>query len=387
MAAGAGGQEKTEKPTAKRLQEARKRGQVARSLDLTNALGLLVAIGALNVTGPALVEGYQALLRDTLVQVGSVDLNQDSVMALFSFLVWRGLLLFMPFAIAAAIVGALAGALQTRFNFAPLALKPDLRKLNPLTGLRNLLALRGLFELVKGVVKMAIIAGVCWMILRSRLPELAGLVGVPPEQILAVLAKLALQLLWGVAVVYVLIGIADYLFQRWQTTKSLMMTKEEVRQESKQTEMSGEIRGHIKRKQRDAAMTRMMADVPKADVVVTNPTHYAVALRYDPDEPAPRVIAKGVDLIALQIKRRAEDAGVVVMENPQVARALYHHCEIGHFIPPELFVAVAEILAYVYRMQGKIGASASAHPQTYTPSMLDQPPQSQPGLEWGEPDR
>jgi flagellar biosynthetic protein FlhB len=232
-------------------------------------------------------------------------------------------------------------------------MKPDVKRLNPITGAKNLFGTRALVETVKGIVKVAVVGAVAYLALVPQLQDLAGLVGTPPAALLPQIAKTALHVVQRAALAYFVIALADYGYQRWKFGKDLKMDKQEVKDEFKQQELPGEVRAAQRRKARELATARMMDDVPTADVVVTNPTHYSVALRYSPDNPAPVVVAKGVDHLAFKIREVARAAGVDVVPDPPLARSLYGIVDVGHAIPEELYQGVAELLAYVYRVNAR----------------------------------
>lgn len=347
-----GGEERTEKPTAKKLQEARRKGQVARSAELTSAVGLTAAMGVLTFAGPAMLDRMRGMLIDGLQGAGtSREMTPEAVMAVATQLGFAALLAVVPVAVAMALVGIVIGGAQTRFNFATGALKPDFKKLNPVKGAKQIFGLQGVFELVKNAVKLAVIAAVAYLVIHSQITELGTMTGLPAEEILPVTAGLVKKLGFSVAGCYLAIALADFAYQKYNTTKQLKMTKYEVRKEMKQGELSGEVKHAIKRRQMEAARRRMMQAVPDADVVITNPTHYAVALAYNADDPAPKVVAKGTDHLAAQIRATADEHDVPIMRDPPLARAVYAACDIDHYVPEELFQGVAQVLAYVYSLK------------------------------------
>jgi flagellar biosynthetic protein FlhB len=231
----------------------------------------------------------------------------------------------------------------------PAGLKPDFKKLNPLTGAKNLFGPNAIAETLKSVAKVSAVGGIVALAVFPKLEELAGLLGMPAAELLPHLAKEVLAIAQRAALAYLVIAAADAIYQRWRFAKQMTMDKQEVKDEHKSTELPPEVRGAIRRRQMQAARARMMADVPTADVVVTNPTHFAVALRYDPEKAAPEVVAKGSDLLAKKIREIAVDSGVPVISDPPLARSLHASVEVGRVIPEELYQAVAQLLAFVYR--------------------------------------
>jgi flagellar biosynthetic protein FlhB len=254
----------------------------------------------------------------------------------------------------------LASVAQVGFHLNGKALKPSLSKLNPFKGLKRLFAPSQAFELGKTLVKTAIIGGVAFWSVWSELPTMGTLVGMSPSRLMTELAHTILVLVLRVAAALVIVAAADYAWQRRKHEKSLKMTRDEVRREHKESDLGPEIKGQMRRRQSELARRRMLSDVPSADVVIVNPTHYAVALRYDGTRPAPELVAKGVDNVALAIRRAAEEAGVTIVHEAPLARALYRDVELGAQIPEELFAAVAQVLAFVLRAAGRLRAVQAA---------------------------
>jgi flagellar biosynthetic protein FlhB len=233
------------------------------------------------------------------------------------------------------------------------AIKPDFKKLNPATGAKNLFGTRAPVEALKSIAKVGVVGAMAASALIPQLRNLAAAVGTPPAALAGLMKANVLGIAERVAIAYIVLGVADYVYQRRRHNKSLKMTKQEVKEEAKSQDLPPEVRGAIRRRQMQAARARMMAAVPQADVVVTNPTHYAVALMYDGNHPAPIVVAKGMDHVAFQIRRIAEENGVPVVPDPPLARSLHAAVEVDQMIPAELYAAVAQVLAFVYRMAGR----------------------------------
>jgi flagellar biosynthesis protein FlhB len=343
-------QGKTEKPTQKQRNKARKEGRVARSIEVNSAAVLLATIAVLMLTAPRLLSRSEAIMSDGLGRAGSPSLASTS--GLHELTMWglHALLVTVaPIAGAAMVAGILASVLQVGVKFTPKSLQPSFAKLNPLAGLKRMFSPSQTVELSKSLAKTGVVAAVAFFAVWPRIPTLGTLVGMPPGAILVQTAGLVSSVALRVALALAVIAALDYAWQRHRHEKSLRMTKEELRKEAKESDVSPELKGALRRRQSEAARRRMMADVPTADVVVVNPTHYAVALRYDGSKVAPEVIAKGVDLLAAAIRRAAEEAGVTIVHEPPLARALYRDVELGHMIPEELFAAVAQVLAFVFR--------------------------------------
>jgi len=344
------GDNRTEQPTGKRRDKARREGQVARSSEVNSAVGLLASITALAVAGPHIFQGLQQMVTRGLAQAGNPTLasrsggGQLGGWVLHSFVSAVG-----PIVLAAAGAGVLASVAQVKLRFTPSLVKPKFSKIDPLKGMKRLFSPSSGVELLKALVKTSIIAGAAFTALWPHLSDLSGLVGIQPTVLVSTLGHLILGVAVRVVAAMVLLAAADYAWQRRRHEKSLKMTKEEVKNEHRQSDLAPEVRGAIRRRQMEAARKRMLADVPTADVVVVNPTHFAVALRYDGSRPAPEVVAKGVDLVAANIRRIAEENDVPIVREAPLARALYAQVEIGQMIPEDFFAAVAQVLAFVFR--------------------------------------
>jgi flagellar biosynthetic protein FlhB len=259
-------------------------------------------------------------------------------------------------ALAALAGGLVANVAQVRPRLNLSVAKPSFERLSPMAGFKRLFGKSAIFETLKAVAKTGLVALVAASALRGRMSELGAIVGMPPAAIMAELGSLVFSVAIRAAGALALLAVIDYVWQRRRHEQSLRMTKEEIKQELRQSDVAPEVRAAIRRRQFQQARKRMMAEVATADVVVTNPTHYAVALRYDGTKPAPEVVAKGVDLVAAAIRREAGEHGVPVLQNPPLARSLYAQVELGQMIPDEFFAAVAEVLAFVYRMAGRRAA-------------------------------
>lgn len=346
------GQDRSEQATGKRLQEAREKGQVARSRELNTAAVTLASAGMFLVIGPTIVGRLANLLRAGLVLDRSEIFDTAAPVIALKHTLLGALALVTPFLLMTAVVAIGASVAVGGWVFSAEALAFDLGKLNPITGIKRLVSLRGLIELLKSLFKFLLLAAAAVGLLWHMSSQFLGLARETPR---AGLAHAASLLGWGflyVSLPLILLAAADIPFQLWEHGRSMKMTKQEVKDEFKDTEGKPEIKRRIRTKQMELARARMMAEVPKADVVVTNPTHYAVALRYDPENMrAPQVVAKGADLIAGQIRKVAAANNVVVMSAPPLARALYYSTEIEQEIPAGLYLAVAQVLAYIYQLK------------------------------------
>jgi flagellar biosynthesis protein FlhB len=347
--------ERTEKPTAKHRKRAREKGQVARSGDLGGSFVLVAGLLALSITGPRIVEAGASSFREILGDIahpgrattaaGLTELMHSAMSTILQAVV--------PIAATCMLTGVLANVAQVGFHPTAQALKPDFKRINPASGLKNLLGPNSVFEAIKAIAKVAVVGVVAALALLPGLTGLASQVGISPAALGVLLGNKAMSIAQHAAFAYVAIGLLDYAWKRHRHERQLKMTKQEVKDENRQYGVSAEVKTALRRRQMQAARARMMAAVPEADVVVTNPTHYAVALRYDGSRAAPEVVAKGKDLIAAQIRRVAEENDVPVVADPPLARSLHASTEIGQVIPQELYEAVARVLAFVYRLASR----------------------------------
>lgn len=344
--------DKTEKATPKRREEARKRGQVAKSTDLNGAVVMIAGLLAISLLAPHTVSVAEGALRDGLANIARPQqlTSAAGLGELFSATLKTFVLGVGPVAGVCLIAGVLANVAQSGIKPATQALVPDPKRLNPAAGFRNVFGMRIVFETAKSLAKVAVVGAIVAQTLIPRLTEVSATVGTNPAALGAMLSKMVFAIAQRAALAYLLIAAVDYAYQRIRHERSLRMSKDEVRQEMKQHSLPAEVKSAQRRRQLQAARARMMAAVPQADVVVVNPTHFAVALKYDGTRPAPECVAKGQDLIALQIRRLAEEHGVPVIEDRPLARSLHAAMEIGQLVPEELFQAVAQVLAYVYRV-------------------------------------
>jgi flagellar biosynthetic protein FlhB len=366
-----GGQEKTERATPKRLEEARKKGQVPRSGELSMAAVCISASVAIYTLGRMAAGQFADFMHDSLSLRPEAALGEGGLWSALSTAGARTLLIVLPI-LGATFCAALAAPIAIGgWNFSAGALVPQFSRLNPASGLARVFSTRGVVELGKGIAKVTVVGVIAWVLLKGLTPQLMGLSSEPVNHAIRHSAALAgyalLVLTCGLAV----IAAVDVPYQIWQHAKDLRMTREEVKEEYKESEGSPETRGRIREAQRALARGRMMQDVPKADVVITNPTHYAVALRYDENKMrAPLVVAKGTELIALRIREVATENGVPIVEAPPLARALHKSVDIGREVPAALYVAVAQVLTYVYQLRAarERGAAPPPPPAVESPA-------------------
>ena len=351
--------EKTEKATPKKRKEAREKGQVARSTDLQGAVVLIAGIVAIGSAGPGLVQRMGDVMRGAIDQMSDPSIVSKQGIGLLMMSAGKATLLAVaPIALACMLAGIASSVGMVGFRPSGKALKPDFRRINPLSGAKNLFGPNALVETGKSIAKVGVVAAIVAVALLPKLPEFGGMVGLSPTDFGSILATDMGSLVKRAAFAYLFIGLADFAWQKRRTEKSMKMDKQEVRDEAKNANLPAEVRSMIRRRQMEASRKRMMANVPTADVVVTNPTHYSVALRYDTSRAdAPEVVAKGKGIIALRIRELAAEHGVPVIPDPPLARGLYASVEIGHLIPEEFFGAVAAVLAFVYRTAARRAAA------------------------------
>jgi len=350
--------DRTEKATPKHRKLAREKGQVARSPDLSGSVVLVAGIAVVGITGPATLQAGAAAFHAILADIANpaAATTGASLNALMRSALSTIALAVAPVAAACIGAGLITGTAQVGLR--PTAIKVDFRRINPVSGARNVFGPNLIFEALKALAKVAVVGLVAAFTLLPGLTGLASIVGISPSSLGSMGGGKALGIAERAAFAYVFIGLVDYGWRRWRNEKELRMTKQEVRDEMRQYGISAEVKAAQRRRQMQAARARMMAAVPDADVVVVNPTHYAVALRYDGTRTAPEVVAKGKELIAAQIRRIAEENDVPVISDPPLARALHASVEVGQMIPQELYAAVARVLAYVYRVAGRRRAAS-----------------------------
>lgn len=353
--------ERTEPPTPRRLEEARKQGMAPRSLELNAAAGLLISALLLQGPGKEMLSALQGSLAESISSFSKASVTPEWLKGQAVQQAMPLLLPFATFAGALLICGVVVTEVQTRFLITPKRLLPDFQRVNPAQGIKRIFSTQGLMELLRAVLKLAIVGWVTYSYLQGHIDQFALLLQTDLltswDQMLSLMSGLALQ----VAGAYFVVAIADFAYQYSRYRNSLRMTRQEVKEDLRRSEGDPFIRSRIRSQQNRLARVRMMAGVPKANVVVTNPTHLAVALEYDNQKMrAPRVVAKGAYRIAERIIAIASEHRIAIVQNVPLAHALYDGVELGQEIPPELYTAMAEVLAYVYRIYGKVPADQPA---------------------------
>jgi flagellar biosynthetic protein FlhB len=346
-------QEKTEPATDKKRADAREKGKVLKSMDVNAALSLMTGLLVLGAGGSLMATQLKSFSITIFAHVASFDLTPTSVAAMVTHALLTVGIVLAPVLLALFIIGMLSNLTQVGFLFSTTALQPKLSSLNPANGIRKIMmSRRSAVELGKNLLKVVIVAVTAYVSLQGTLPEALTLMDGSAESVADLMVTLSLSVGWKVALAFLAVSVGDYVFQKFEYERDLKMSKQEVKEEAKMLEGDPAVRGKIRTIQRQIAYKRMMQDVPKADVVITNPTHIAIALKYDMAKmSAPTVVAKGADLIAQRIKEIALEHEVPIVEDKPLARLLYSSADVGDPVPQKLFQAVAQVLAYIYRMR------------------------------------
>lgn len=349
------GGEKTEPATEKKLREAREEGKVAKSKELTSAFDLIVLFLILKIFVTMVGNGFIGVFEQTyklipdFLSMYAMDVSPQAVSSFFSDVFVEMLEISWPFFLFGFAVTLLVSILQVGWKVSGKPMQPKLDRFNPVSGFKRIISKDSIFEFFKSVLKIAVIIYVAYSSIKDHQDELFILYDIPLGQAVALCGDIIINAGLQISIVYLVVGIADYIYQKFRFNEEMKMTKQEVKDEYKNTEGNPEIKGRQRQRMREASRRRMMQDVPKADVVITNPTHLAVAIKYDPEaNRAPVVLAKGEDYLAQKIREAARENHIEIVENKPLARMLYANVEVGSEIPPELYQAVAEILAMVY---------------------------------------
>jgi len=365
------GQDKSEQPTAKRLADARKKGQIPRSKELDTFVSLIVSAVMLLFLGKSMALG----LADIMVKHFSLSrreiFNPKALTEHFSQAIFDAVSLIAVFGLTMMVAALITPMIMGGWNFSSEAIQPKFSKFNPLKGLKRMFGLQGLVELLKAIVKVSIVFLMAWLLFDVYRHDFMQMNRLPVDQAIYQTGDIITRGFLLLSAALLLVVLIDVPYQLWNHTKQLMMTKQEIKDESKESEGNPEIKGRIRRAQMEVSQRRMMDEVPKADVIVTNPTHFAVALRYEQNgEGAPILVAKGTDLIAAQIRNLAIGADVPLVAAPLLARALYYSTELNQEIPQGLFLAVAQVLAYVFQLQA---ATENGWEKPVPPNKIDVP--------------
>ena len=350
-----GGGEKTEQATPRKREDARKKGQVFKSADLNSAIILIVGSVAIFTTFPFMTSSIEQFTKLYILDRTLADFDNTYACFLLVEIIVLMAKIIWPILAATFLTALIITYLQVGFVFSGEVLTPQLNRLNPLEGFKRIFSKRALVELLKSLMKIGITGYIVYTILKKNIVILPRFVDMDLTTTMITLGSIMMEMALKVGLVFTIIGIIDYIYQRYEHEKSLMMSKHDVKQEYKQSEGDPQIKSRQRQIQREASMRRMMSEVPKADVIITNPTHFAVALKYQPATmDAPKVVAKGQDFIAFKIREIAVENNVIIVENPLLARTLFYSLEIGDTVPEELFQAVAEVLAFVYKQKKKV---------------------------------
>lgn len=345
---------KSEEPTSRRLEKARDEGQVAKSMEVNTFAVLMAGLMALFMAGPYMYHQMTDIMVKTFSTLGQTNIDGPNLIAFMMGVLKQMAFIILPVVLSIAVVGVIANLLQVGAMFTTKPLEPKLSKLNPIKGLSKFVSKRSLMDLFKSVGKLFIVGMIAYLTVKSEMDDILTLGDMEPKEIGLFILILSFKIFLYTCWVLAILAVIDFTFQKWQHHQDMKMTKQEIKEEHKQSEGDPIVKSRIRAAQREAAKKRMLQNVPQADVVVTNPTHLAVALLYDPEKAdSPMVVAKGQALIAETIKSIAREAGVPVMEDKPLARALYKMVEVGETIPYALFQAVAEVLAYVYQLKGR----------------------------------
>jgi len=355
------GGEKTEQPTAKKLEDARKEGQVAKSKEIANAFGLLALFLVLKLYLGTMGTRFIELFSAVYMQIPAVsemyngNLPVASLQVVIRSMMIQLVIIIAPVLLVGVAVAFVCDVVQVKWQPTAKPLQPKFNKLNPIKGFGRIFSTNSLVELIKAILKIGLIGYIVYSYLKDKTGRIFILYNISLNQAIGLIGETVVDLGIRVAAVYMVIAFLDFAYQKWKFNEDMKMTKQEVKDEYKNQEGDPQVKSKQKQRMREASMRRMMQQLPEADVVITNPTHYAVAIKYDPDKyDAPYVLAKGENYLAQRIKDVARENDIEIVENKPLARMLYANVEIGELVPPELYQAVAEVLAFVYHLKGKV---------------------------------
>lgn len=352
--------QKTEEPTPKKLEESRKKGQVALSREINNWVMLFTGTIVVLAIGPSALSSLKNYMTGFIGQAHLMPSVPGGLGFVLGDTFWTVLGIMALPLIILVIAAFLGPFLQIGPLFAPHVIKPDISKISPMAGFKRLFSLRSIMEFVKGILKIGIIGAVGAVLLIPFYGSVEHMVGLPVSTMMNEMASLILRLMTGILVVLLVVAVVDLVYQRYEHYKKMRMTKQELKDEYKQTEGDPHVRAKLRQLRQQKASARMMQAVPSADVIITNPTHYSLALKYDPDEmDAPVLVAKGVDELAMRIREVAKENDIPLYENKPLARVLFDTVEIDQMIPEEHYKAVAEVISYIFKLKGKLGSNDS----------------------------
>lgn len=373
MAEDENGQERTEEPTEKRLRESRQKGQVPRSRELNTMMVTLAGAVAILLLGQSMVDEILALMRESFTISRSHVLDSSYILEIFKLGAWQAFKAVWPFMLVMLLVAIAAPTLIGGWSFSTEALSPKLERMDPIKGMKRIFSVKGLMELAKSIAKVTLIGGISYAILAANAEKMMVLGTMPLHQALAEAGWRFGLFFVVLSASLILVAAIDVPFQLWDHKKQMRMTRQEVRDEMKDTEGRPEVKQRVRQMQMEMSRRRMMEKVPGADVVITNPTHFACALKYDHEKGgAPVLVAKGADEIAFKIREIAKENQIDIFEEPPLARALYYNTELDQEIPAELYLAVAQVLAYLYQIKTarQRGGQPPSRPQPDVPDEM-----------------
>lgn len=347
--------EKTEQATPKRKEDERKKGNIFQSTEVVTVFTLIATFYGFSFLAPLIFSTIQKSITDFIMMMGTItELNEEVLTEIFVQSVITFAIAALPLLLIGAAAAIIFAGAQTRFLITFKLVNFKANRISPLAGFKKMFSMRGVVELIKSIIKIVILGVICYNKIMEYMPTMPNLMDMSLQQGATIIGQVIMAIINGVVPIFIFVALADYIFQWWQYEKNLKMSKQEIKEEYKQTEGDPQIKGKIRDKQQQAARNRMMQAVPTADVVIRNPTHFAVAIKYDPKSTlAPIVVAKGMDLVALRIVAIAEENDVATIENVPLAHGLYDAVDIGMQIPEEFYKSVAEVIAFVYNLKHK----------------------------------
>ena len=350
--------DRTEQPTSRKLEKAREEGNVAKSQEIPTAVVLAAALIVFTYTGSWMYRSLSALMTDSFRAMATTEIETNSLLQTLAPFLFDGLVVLVPLMLATMIVGSASFIAQFGLLFSAKPVTPDLNRINPGSGVKRLFSFRAVFDAIKGSAKVILVGYIVYLALRNNMDLILGLAGMPVPTVVENICAIAMSIALRVIIALAVLAAVDYLYQRHVFMEGQKMTRQEIKDEFKNTEGDPKVKARIRRIQMDMAHRRMMQDVPKANVVITNPTEIAVALRYDRlRDAAPVVLAKGKGFIAQKIREKAEQHRIPIVEKKPVAQEIYKRCRIGDIIPVHLYQAIAEILAFIYNRNRQGGAA------------------------------